>query len=484
MPENVSLLNSLINQPSPIVNPNNLTAAQAPVVSGATPNDTAMAPIDLQSALQSILQQQSQQAPQPSLLQRILSAAGQGLSVGLSNDPGQALAQQLAQIQQKAQLEQERRDKLNNIITTFKLQDLNNQIAEQRQVRAEQRGQASEIEKEKRLFGFEKQKQQTGFENEKNLEALRFDNAKQLASTNFVNGKELENLRSSNNTEERKQATYYETAYPLLFSGLFSDKEVDKLSKSVASGVSDPITIEALGKANKKLRDQKFQQELALRRAMHQGTGASKAESLAEQAERFAISQASQNQLGKDASGNVQELVKGIDGTLKLPNGQTPAQYLGLSDRVDYYRSQMKRFSNASPVVTPNPDSDYKTKAVNSYMQQVKAMQSAGKSNTEIQQLLEEQQKNHPNDSEALQIVRTNLLNETTENSKPGVVSKLANLFNPIAAVNRENAEEKANPQPSKPGFFSTIIEATKKKTPEQNKQDLENYRKRTQNKE
>lgn len=113
---------------------------------------------DPRAALQALLANNGAvpSAPAPSGLQSILQAVAQAGAVGLSNDPGQALAAQVAQQrdqQAKAkQIEDARNFEVSMQNRQVAIQDLQNQIAEQRTIEAETRSEGRQIKKEDRDY--------------------------------------------------------------------------------------------------------------------------------------------------------------------------------------------------------------------------------------------------------------------------------------------------------------------------------------------
>lgn len=113
---------------------------------------------DPRAALQALLANNGAvpSAPAPSGLQSILQAVAQAGAVGLSNDPGQALAAQVAQQrdqQAKAkQMEDARNFEVSMQNRQVAIQDLQNQIAEQRTIEAETRSEGRQIKKEDRDY--------------------------------------------------------------------------------------------------------------------------------------------------------------------------------------------------------------------------------------------------------------------------------------------------------------------------------------------
>lgn len=116
------------------------------------PSSTGNVPLDSNALIQQLLAPPAPPNP-PTILDKIgmvLNAVGQGVAVGTSNDPGQALQQQFNQraaIQQAERDRQMQREQLNKQFG-FKL--LENQLAEELQIKQEQRQEEREIRKTER----------------------------------------------------------------------------------------------------------------------------------------------------------------------------------------------------------------------------------------------------------------------------------------------------------------------------------------------
>lgn len=204
---------------------------------------------------------------QPGLLQRILGAIPQALSVGFSQDPAQALQVQLSQQAQRAQQEQQRQQEIAKLGATLQIEDIlaraREQRAEEATVRAEQRGEATQIAKEKRQQEFAVEDFNRQLSGQKEIEGLKSDLNIKLAKVNAdenlnlaqVNNQyavELENLRNSNETSQKKLGAIINAAYPIVFGGYMEpEKAYEMFNKIATTGKIDPKDSAALNKAIK-----------------------------------------------------------------------------------------------------------------------------------------------------------------------------------------------------------------------------------------
>ena len=138
---------------------------------------------DPREQLQALLANQGAipSGPAPSSpLQNILNAVAQAGAVGLSNDPGQALAQQVAQQrQQQFQQQQQaeaRQFEMQMQNRAIQIQDLQNQIAEKRTIEAEGRSEARQIKKEDRDYNRALEEQDRNFNYQTQLQELKDKN--------------------------------------------------------------------------------------------------------------------------------------------------------------------------------------------------------------------------------------------------------------------------------------------------------------------
>lgn len=203
----------------------------------------------------------------PGLLQSILSAIPQALSVAFSNDPAQALGGQLAQQGQARQLEEQRQFEINKLAANLQIEDIlakaREKRAEEANVRAEQRQEEFAIRKEARdqqTFINRFNLELTGQEKIENLKSdLNFKLAKFNADENEKLTKinqnfqiDLENLRNSNETSQKKFGAILGTALPIVMGGYMEpEKAYDLFSKITTTGKVDPKDVQALNKAIK-----------------------------------------------------------------------------------------------------------------------------------------------------------------------------------------------------------------------------------------
>jgi hypothetical protein len=336
------------------------TGEPNPVIQG-----TAAQPIDYQAEVAKIfggLQQPQAQQPQ-GLLQRILGAAAQGIGVATSDNPGAALLGQIQQQQQAAQqrqaMELQRQSAIQQLQVQAQLNNLNQRIAEQMQIKAEQRTEAREIAGEKRRFDYGKKTADYQQNLQKDLESFRFDFQKQIADINNQYAVDLEALRSSNNIAERRAGAFYENAIPLTTSGALSDAQVTSISTKIQNGdeLSD-ADLKALGAANKKLRDEKFRNEMRLRAASQSG-----GESLTSSIYKQALAKSLNDTLVVGKDNQIYEPVKnGLTGRLEIPGGMEILRPATQQEKVNFNIQLANRivqgFTNPNSLQITGPATD------------------------------------------------------------------------------------------------------------------------------
>jgi len=303
-------------------------------------------PVDIQAELQRIIGQQAPQQQQGTA-QRILGALAQGIATATSGNPGQAIQQQLQNIQTQQNLQQERADRQAAISQNFQLNDLNNRIAEERRIREERRLEAADIRKETRGLKAETEKEKRQFGYQKDLEDIRQKYALDVAKFNSQEAINLEKLRSDNNRANQRTAAFYDIAAPLAFSGVLKDDQISGIFKELdETGKVTGQNAVLLGKANKALRDEKFRQERSLRAASVGG----KAEGYQAQLVRLLTNRALTESYVIGTDGKLHEAIKnGITGKLEIPGGigiardATAAERLaGVNDQVALLQGGIK----------------------------------------------------------------------------------------------------------------------------------------------
>jgi len=189
-------------------------------------------------------------APAPqSTLQTILNSVAQGIGVGISNDPGQALLQQVQQAQQQ-RAEQERmaqqmqfQERMQNRQAEIGL--LQDQIREQSVIKSEERAEKRNIAKEDRDYkrmietetraaGYDDKKSARDFEEQKKLTELQIEGSRKLAEQNKEYAQQLEILRNTH----KKEADTLELAAALGVYGVSNPNVALEIARKRVNGES------------------------------------------------------------------------------------------------------------------------------------------------------------------------------------------------------------------------------------------------------
>lgn len=331
-----------------------------------------------ENRIKEILAGLAQPAEQPSLLQRILSSIPQAISVGFSQDPAQALEQQLNQRQQQIQAERERQQRIQQLGATLQIEDIigrskekreeniligREERAEKRLIGAEDRADIRDIANFNRQSGFQEKLQNISFDQNKQLASIKQGYELEINKTNAGYAEGLENLRSSNNQTEKRLGEELSIVMPLLYSGHVSGKEAGTIYEKIRRGEKlEAGENKALSKANASLRNEEYKRRLSLTYAANANRGGSE-ESLLAKASQWAMNKASTNNLGLDASGQVQEVAPSMlaGGAMTLPDGSIPKKLLNEDEQYRYYFDYSRRTMGVDQQQQPGVTSDITT---------------------------------------------------------------------------------------------------------------------------
>lgn len=280
-----------------------------------------------QSAIQQIIASLNAPEQQPGLLQTLLPAIAQAISVGFSEKPAEQLGDVLKQRATTQEREKERRERVKQLGAQLQIEDILQRGKERRaeaiQVRGEARAEKREfgaefraslrdVAKFNREAGFQEKMANLSFDQNKKLADIKNNYDVENAKTLFGNQKELENLRSSNNRLEQKIGQELSFIQPLIYSKYFGGKDASALYDKVARG--EKLTAEESAKITKAydgMRNEKYKQELAIANVRARSVGG---ESPITKGIEWAQGKATTNVIGQDAQGQYHELQKNMVG--------------------------------------------------------------------------------------------------------------------------------------------------------------------------
>lgn len=186
--------------------------------------------------LDQLLNQQQNSIPQqkPNIVQGIIQALGQGVGVATSQNPGQALLGQLnAQKEMdfaKQQLEQRRIDEQNKLRQQVLLQTVQDQLAEQRQIRAEGRAEQASVRKDKRSEDAAVREFNLQMAGKEKLANIDFENSKKLADIKFKfedqqlkSNQDFQQQMAALQAKDRRTSEIADTAVKLISLGASSE---------------------------------------------------------------------------------------------------------------------------------------------------------------------------------------------------------------------------------------------------------------------
>jgi hypothetical protein len=239
--------------------------------------------------IQEILAGLAQPTQKPGIAQSLLSAIPQAISVLFSKDPSATLQNQLNQRQEQAERERERQQRIQQLGSQLRIEDIlqrgRERREEERAIRTEGRGFEREKESARlaeerdvrdfaRRSGFQEKLVDKEFENTRKLKEIDQEFQVENQKTQFINQKELENLRSSNNRLEQRIGAELSFTLPLMYSKYFSGKDSGAIYDKLSRG--ETLTAEERSKitrANEGVKTEAFNRERQLIHERSRGTG-------------------------------------------------------------------------------------------------------------------------------------------------------------------------------------------------------------------
>lgn len=409
---------------------------------------------DPRAALQALLANNGAvpSAPAPSGLQSILQAVAQAGAVGLSNDPGQALGQQVAQQrdqQAKAkQMEDARNFEIQMQNRQVAIQDLQNQIAEGRTIEAENRSESRQIKKEDRDYKkmIEDEDRKYGYDvkitdlkdkNELNtrtkLAEIEIAGKEKLQREHNVFLQKMDELK----TQDKQLGDTLELAATYGTYGMSDDQAYEIAGKRRRGEKLTPAESNAVSKVNAQIeRERKLKLDYSRPRSSGGGSGSSN--NLNEKFINGMMTKMLQEDYALLNDGvtvvDIKSIPKDLNGQPIGMKRQLSAEesYRYVADRIIPIAASMKNQAIGSGATTVQQQVPTLDKTTNAYIEQFKSVLNPQDDSTYnavlegAKRLIQE----NPGDREAIQnaLIKTGVVSSTKFQSKKFVPNKATRL--------------------------------------------------------
>lgn len=230
------------------------------------PEEYTLPERDIQSRIQEVLAGISQPESQQGFWARLLQAIPQALAVGVSDNPGAALGQQIATQFQQVQIEKQRRQRLKELGATLEIEDLLERSREGRREAADIRKGKREADIRKEEFGYtsKESREQLRIKNQfdVDLEKLRQTNNLDLATIQQESNKSLEEMKQQGDMARLKMATILQQATSLM-PYMSGGEAADIMERALDNNLTK-ADLAAIQSAAKKGEKEEFRQKYAL----------------------------------------------------------------------------------------------------------------------------------------------------------------------------------------------------------------------------